>query len=121
MYLEELNKINFPDYLKFTDINDAYSDFIGKVNLTIDKIAPIKEIRIKNSSKDWFDKKILEEVEKRDKLLANFKKSKQPSDSQNYKIARNKVQGMIKKKQKNFIAEKLNNRISVNPKNFGNL
>ena len=111
MYLEELNKINFPDYSKFTDINDAYSDFIGKVSLTIDKIAPMKEIRIKNSSKEWFDEEILEEIEKRDKLLAKFKKSRQPSDSQNYKIARNKVQGMIKKKQKNFIAEKLNQNI----------
>ena len=111
VYLEELNKINFPDYSKFTDINDAYSDFIGKVSLTIDKIAPMKEIRIKNSSKEWFDEEILEEIEKRDKLLAKFKKSRQPSDSQNYKIARNKVQGMIKKKQKNFIAEKLNQNI----------
>ena len=82
---------------------------------TIDKVAPMKEIRIKNSSKEWFDEEILEEIEKCDKLLAKFKKSRQPSDSQNYKIARNKVQGMIKKKQKNFIAEKLN------PKNFGNL
>ena len=111
VFLEELNKINFPDYSKFTDINDAYSDFIGKVSLTIDKIAPMKEIRIKNSSKEWFDEEILEEIEKRDKLLAKFKKSRQPSDSQNYKIARNKVQGMIKKKQKNFIAEKLNQNI----------
>ena len=81
VYLEELNKINFPDYSKFTDINDAYSDFIGKVSLTIDKIAPMKEIRIKNSSKEWFDEEILEEIEKRDKLLAKFKKSRQPSDS----------------------------------------
>ena len=111
VYLEELNKINFPDYSKFTDINDAYSDFIGKVSLTIDKIAPMKEIRIKNSSKEWFDEEIMEEIEKRDKLLAKFKKSRQPSDSQNYKIARNKVQGMIKKKQKNFITEKLNQNI----------
>ena len=111
VYLEELNKINFPDCSKFTDINDAYSDFIGKVSLTFDKIAPMKEIRIKNSSKEWFDEEILEEIEKRDKLLAKFKKSRQPSDSQNYKIARNKVQGMIKKKQKNFIAEKLNQNI----------
>ena len=71
----------------------------------------MKEIRIKNSSKEWFDEEILEEIEKRDKLLAKFKKSRQPSDSQNYKIACNKVQGMIKKKQKNFIAEKLNQNI----------
>ena len=72
----------------------------------------MKEIQIKNSSKEWFDEEILEELEKHDKLLAKFKKSRQPSDSQNYKIARNKVQGMIKKKQKNFIAEKLNQNIS---------
>ena len=76
VYLEELNKINFPDYSKFTDINDAYSDFIGKVSSTIDKIAPMKGIRIKNSSKEWFDEEILEEIEKRDKLLAKFKKSR---------------------------------------------
>ena len=102
---------NYSQDVYLEDINDAYSDFIGKVSLTIDKIAPMKEIRIKNSSKEWFDEEILEEIEKRDKLLAKFKKSRQPSYSQNYKIARNKVQGMIKKKQKNFIAEKLNQNI----------
>ena len=31
-YLEKLNKINFPDYSKFKDINDAYSDFIHICN-----------------------------------------------------------------------------------------
>ena len=60
----------------------------------------MKEIRIKNSSKDWFDEEILEEIEKRDKLFAKFKKSKQPSDNQNYRIAPSKVQIMIKKKQR---------------------
>ena len=43
VYLEELNKINFADYSKFTDINDAYSDFIGKVSSTINKTAPIRK------------------------------------------------------------------------------
>ena len=71
----------------------------------------MKEIRIKNSSKEWFDEEILEETEKCDKLLAKFKKSRQPSDSQYYKITRKKVQGMIKKKQKNFISEKLKQNI----------
>ena len=47
LYLEKLNEINFPDYSKFTDINDAYSDFTGKVTSVIDQIAPMKEIRVK--------------------------------------------------------------------------
>ena len=107
----ELNNIDFPNYSKFTGINDAYSEFIGKVSSTTDKIATIKEIRIKNSSKDWFDEEILEQIEKRDKLFSKSEKSKQPSDSQNYKIARNKVQSMTKKKQKNFVVDKLNQNI----------
>ena len=61
------------DNSKFTDINDAYSNFIGKVSSTIDKIAPMKEIPIKNSSKDWVDEEILEEIKKHDKLFAKFK------------------------------------------------
>ena len=60
----------------------------------------MNQIRIKNSSKEWLDEGILEEIEKHDKLLAKFKKSRQPSDSQNYKIARNKVQGMIKRNKR---------------------
>ena len=44
LYLEKLNEINFPDYSKFKDVNDAYSDFIGKVTSVIDQIAPMKEI-----------------------------------------------------------------------------
>ena len=72
--LEELNKTNFPDYSKFTDINDVYSDFIEKISLATDKIALMKEIRIKSGSKDWFDEEILEGIEKRDQLFAKFKK-----------------------------------------------
>ena len=53
----------------------------------------------------------MEEIDKPDRLFAKFKKSKQPSDNQNYKIARNKVQSIIKKKQKNFVVERLNQNI----------
>ena len=84
-YLEKLNEINFPSYSKFKDINDAYSDFIGKVTSVIDQIAPVKEIRVKNNSQDWFDVEIHEEIETRDKLLAKFKKSRKSTDHENYK------------------------------------
>ena len=43
--------------------------------------------------------------------LLNFKNFKHPSDNQNYKLALNEVHGMIKKKQKNFVTEKLNQNI----------
>ena len=66
--LDKLKKTNFPDYSNFKDINDAYSDFTGKVTSVIDEIVPTKEIRIKNNSQDWLDAEINEEIERRDKL-----------------------------------------------------
>ena len=107
LFLDKLKKINFPDYSNFKDINNAYSDFTEKVTSVIDEIAPIKEIRVKNNSQDWFDAEINEEIERRDKSLAKFKKSRLHSDNESYKKARNKVQRMIKNKKKNFLPENL--------------
>ena len=77
----------------------------------IDEIAPIKEVRVKSNSQDWFDAEINEEIERRDKLLTKFKKSRSHSDNENYKKSRNKVQSMIKDKKKNFVIGKLNDNI----------
>ena len=107
LFLDRLRKINFPDYPNFKDINDACSDFTEKVTSVIDEIASIKKIRVKNNSQDWFDAEINEEIERRDKSFAKFKKSRLHSDNESYKKARNKVQCMIKNKKKNFVSENL--------------
>ena len=73
LYIKKLKEIDFPDYSNFKDINEAYSDFAGKVASVIDEIAPIKEVRVKSNSQDWFDAEINEETERRDKLLVKFK------------------------------------------------
>ena len=119
LYVKKLKEIDFPEYSNIKDINEAYSDFTGKVASVIDEIAPIKEVRVKSNSQDWFDAEINEEIERRDKLLTKFKKSRSHSDNENYKKSRNKVQRMIKDKTKNFVIGKLNDNIGK-PKNFGN-
>ena len=47
----------------------------------------------------------------RDKLLAKFKKSRNSTDHENYKKARNKVQYLINDKKKTFMVGKLNENI----------
>ena len=111
LFVKKLKEIDFPNYLNFKDIDEAYSDFTGKVASVIDEIAPIKEVRVKSNSQDWFDAEINEEIERWDKLLAKFKKSRSHSDNENYKKSRNKIQHMIKDKKKNFVIGKLNNNI----------
>ena len=62
-----LSMINFLDYEYFSDVDIAYSDFIQRITSVINKIAPFKEIRIKNYSHDWFDGEILDKIILRDK------------------------------------------------------
>ena len=65
----------------------------------INKIAPFKEIRIKNYSNDWFDGEILDEIILRDKRLKKFKASRLNIDKQFYKEAKINVQKLIKNKR----------------------
>ena len=74
LFLEELSKLAFPDYSTFQCVNTAYSDFISKLMTVIDKIAPIKEIRVKGNLKPWFDCNISERIDIRDRLKKQHKR-----------------------------------------------
>ena len=87
--------INFPDYEYFNDIDIAYWDFIQRITSVINKIAPFKEIRIKNYPHDWFDGEILDNIILRDKRLKKFKASKRYIDEQLYTAAKINVQKLI--------------------------
>ena len=49
-FSEELKSSNFLNYENFEDINEAYFDFSGKLTSVIDKVAPMRESRVKNNS-----------------------------------------------------------------------
>ena len=110
--LEDLSKCDFPNYTTFHDIKQAYSDFIEKTSKVIDKIAPLKEICIRNNTAEWIDEEVLGGIKIRDKLFKKFKKSKSIIDNTNYKKARNQLQGLIKDKKRNFVTQKLTENIS---------
>ena len=56
----------------------------------IDKVAPIKEKRIKQNSQELFCGEIADEVKNRDKLFKKFNKSKSHVDKNVYNVARYK-------------------------------
>ena len=79
-----LSMINFPDYKYFNDVDIAYSDFIQCITSVINKIAPFKDIRIKNYFHDWFDGEMLDKIIFRDKRLKKCKASRLNIDEQLY-------------------------------------
>ena len=79
LFKETLASINFPNYQNFNDATEAYDNFIQKIMVATDKVAPIKERRIKHNSQEWFDGEISQAIENRDKLLKKFKRSRHMS------------------------------------------
>ena len=95
------------NYQNHNEINEAYNDFIQKIMSVIDKVAAVKERRVKQNSQEWFDGEIVNGIKNRDKLFKKFKKSKLHIDKDIYNAARYKVRKMIFNKKKSFFEKTL--------------
>ena len=96
MFVEKLQKVFFSNYECFSCIDAAYTDFLNKLKKVVNKIAPSKEIRIKNNTQEWFDREIAELTHAREKLFLKFRKSKLHIDEENYKKIKYQVQNLIR-------------------------
>ena len=76
LFVEGLRKIYFLNYERLFNIDAAYTDFLKKLMKVINKIAPRKEVRIKNNNQDCFDREVADLIDVREKLFLKFKKSK---------------------------------------------
>ena len=50
IFTNALKTVQFPNYNIISHANNAYLDLLNKILDTIDKVVPIKEIRIKNNT-----------------------------------------------------------------------
>ena len=85
LFEQELSRLNFPNYQNFNDINEAYNDFIQKIMNVIDKVAPLKERRVKQNSQEWFDGEFPMKLKMKLKIVINCLKN---SKNQNCKLTK---------------------------------
>ena len=111
LFEQELSKLNFPNYRNFNDINKAYNDFIQKIINVIDKVAPLKERRVKQNFQECFDGETADEIKNCDQLFKKTKKSILQIDRDIYNAARYKLQEMIINKKTAFPENKLTESI----------
>ena len=110
-FREELTKINFPDYNIFSNVNIAYLDLVEKILSVVDKIAPFKELRVKNNTQYWFDDEVTGTIQLREKRLKHFKSTKLCVDEELYKEAKYHIMKLIKEKKRQFYTDKLKENI----------
>ena len=56
-----------------------------KILSVVNKIAPLKDYRLKNNTHDWFDDEFAEAIKLRRKSLTHFKSTKLQIDDELYK------------------------------------
>ena len=110
-FVDILRLCNFPNYETYGDINHAYSDFIGKLTNSIDKVAPTKVIRPKSRSEDWFDGEICNAIKIKKKRLKKFKRTRLAIDEEHYKESKTTVRNLINFKKKSYFETKLKENI----------
>ena len=101
-YEISLFQVIFFNYEKYSNVNKKYNDFFHKLVEMVNKIAPLKTMRTKNTSSEWFDREIAEKLSLRDELIKIFKSSRLNIVWEIYKEARNDVQRLINYKKKCF-------------------
>ena len=105
IFTNALKTVQFPNYNIFSNVNVAYSDLLNKISDTIDRVAPIKEIRIKNNTQEWFDNEIAEAIKIREKHFKKFKKSNLQINYNFYIVAKYNTQKLIQQKKLNFLIQ----------------
>ena len=110
-FTNALKTDQFPNYNIFWNVNVAYSDLLNKILDTTDNVAPIKEIRIKNNTQEWFDNEIAEAIKTRQKYFKKFKKSNLQIDYYFYIKAIYNTQKLIKQNKIDFFNAKLTENI----------
>ena len=111
-YEERLKLVNFPNYLKFDNIDSAYSNFLNTLMTVIDSLAPSMEKRIKGRAQEWFDGEISELIAIRNQQYKKFKKTLLHVDKEIFKETKYKVIKMIKSKKKLYFERKLHENIA---------
>ena len=95
--------MKLPNYNIFSNVNVAQSDLLNKISDTKDSVAPIKEIRKKKDTQEWFDNVTAETIKISEEYFKKFKKSNIQIDYSFYIEAKYNIQKLIKQKRLNFL------------------
>ena len=77
----------------------------------VHKIAPFKDLRIKNNPQEWFDEEVAEAIKLSEKNVKDFKSIKLYIDEELSKESKYLAMKLMKKKKKNFYKEKLKENV----------
>lgn len=106
-FIEHLENADLSALYLCRNVNKAWEKFREIFHSSLDKVAPYKEIKVKQKTEPWMTSDILDYIRKRDIQLQLYKKSKSKHIYSDYCKLRNKVQKEVKKAKEEYISNKI--------------
>ena len=104
---ELLSEVDWSQIYNCQNVTIAWTLFKDLFTSVLDKVAPIREVRIKAKSEPWMCSDITDLIRQRDKWLYKFKKHKLEDYHKNYCELRNKVHREISKAKRDYMLNKI--------------
>jgi hypothetical protein len=84
------------------DVNTAWYTFKSIFVSTLNTLAPVKTVLIKQRSEEWVDSEVLQCIKARDKAFQKFKRDRSDENFNQFKLHRNKANYTITNAKRNF-------------------
>ncbi len=107
VFKDYLKRVNWNDIQNISIVDDARKFFKVVFLKVVDKIAPLRQVRVKQRASPWMDQKILEILNNRNRALSIYRRTKNQEDHLKFKALRNLGQKNIKESKRNFIKEQI--------------
>ena len=109
-----LMDLEWHPFYAMTDPDHAWAYLLHKIEAEIDKMCPVKEIKIKKPKAQWISNELLEFINDKDDLLILAKTTNSPDDWNAARIARNYVASLIKNAKKDYLIGEVDNNNDPN-------
>ena len=103
-FITALRELDWFDVINCESVDNAWDRFKQLFMQAVDKVAPVKEIRLKQRSQLWFSNEIIQGIHLRDTAYRKFRKFKTPELKKDYNKYRNIVQRRIKTAKKDYVS-----------------
>ena len=111
-FMEEIRQISWFDVYMLTDVDQAVSLLISKIQKVLDKYAPVKSIQIRSNYAPWLSETTKLAMQKRNvaQLLAKIYKDEE--NKRNYRNLRNNVTSMLRSDKRSWEQSQLDHAIN---------
>lgn len=112
-----VSALEWCDVLSLNNVEDSYNALITKIKVVYDKCFPLQRTRKQKARKPWMTYELIRKIKTKDKLFAQFLKSKELSKWQTYKKYRNQLNRELKVAKVNYFKNAFSHSANKSVKN----